>query len=109
MTEKNFCNCMGKCSGECHYCPFDKTISLDKDLSASRNRHHAETREKKRILENATILHSKANKLLPQEIWEKWLNGNETIVLNYSLAYLATAKAAWQRAIRAEKAAARLS
>lgn len=108
MTEKNFC--FGECMGECPDCPFDKEeMSLAKDLSLSRNRHHSNTREKKRLLENASILHAKANKLLPQEIWEKWLNGNINIVKKYDSAYLATAKAAWQKAIRAEKAAARLS
>lgn len=109
MTEKNFCNCVGKCMGECPDCPFDDEITLGKDLSVSRNRHHTEMREKKKLVESAKILRSKANELLPEDIWKDWTNGFDDVVKDYSSAYLSDAKAAWQRAVQAEKKAARLS
>jgi len=107
MIEKNFCNC-GECMGECPDCPFDDEITLVKDLSVSRNRHHSETRAKRKLLASAEILHSKANKLLPEDIWEDWMNGLDDVVKDYSSAYLSAAKAAWQRAIQAQKKAERL-
>lgn len=109
MSNRNFCNLAGECMGECPDCPFDdEEISFNKDLSASRNRHHSNTREKKKLLESAAILRSKANKLLPENIWRDWMNGLDYMIQDYSSAYLSNAKAAWQRAVRAEKKAARL-
>lgn len=66
MTNTTSCNCMHECSGECPagiHCPFDDDITLEKDRSKSRRRHHQMLKSRKKSLAAAKFLWSKFNNI----------------------------------------------